>query len=121
MHIHNKLLNYREALETFLYTIRNKNSKISLEDYITLLKTMQGSKDMFLSQFCALLDIPRPVMIDFLADIYPHLFYLDPKTSIVSFASPTVAEVVKDFTKINSDSSNIMKIIKYLFPRYLIL
>ena len=117
MHMYNKLLNYREALETFFHMIRNKNSKTSLEDCITLLKKMQGSKDMFLSQFCALLDIPpRPVMIDLLADIYPHLFYLDPKTSIVSFASPIVEEVVKDFTKINS--SNLMKIIKYLFPRY---
>ena len=120
MHMHNKLLNYREALETFFHMIRNKNSKISLEDCITLLKKMQGSKDMFLSQFCTLLDIPRPVMIDLLADIYPQLFYLDPKTSIVSFASPIVEEVVNDFTKINSDS-NLMKIIKYLFPRYVMI
>ena len=49
------------------------------------------------SKFCEVLQTSRPEMIDLLAAMHPHPFYLDPETSRVTFRSPIVGEVVKDY------------------------
>ena len=106
-----------ESLRGFIQLVMFKNdkneSKKIMEDFIPLLKRMQSESVMF-SEFCEVLQTPRPEMIDLLAAMQPQPFYLDPETSRVTFRSPVVGQVVKDYITPRVGSSKLVKVFKYL-------